>query len=57
MVEGGGVQFLGVLLAERTGAKIVTLPLEVGGSPRAVDYFALFDEIVDALTSALARSR
>jgi ABC-type Zn uptake system ZnuABC Zn-binding protein ZnuA len=40
-------------LAERTGAKVVTLPLEVGGSKEATDYFALFDASVEAIVKAL----
>jgi len=41
-------------LAERTGATIVTLPLEVGGTPEATDYFKLFDVVVDRVVAALA---
>jgi len=41
-------------LAERTGVKILTLPLEVGGSPGATDYFKLFDFVTDRILSALS---
>jgi ABC-type Zn uptake system ZnuABC Zn-binding protein ZnuA len=42
------------LLAERTGVKILTLPLEVGGSPEAADYFKLFDSVTDQIVKTLA---
>jgi len=41
-------------LAQRTGAKVITLPLEVGGSPEATDYFKLFDGVTDQIVRALA---
>jgi ABC-type Zn uptake system ZnuABC Zn-binding protein ZnuA len=41
-------------LAEKTGATVITLPLEVGGAPEATDYFALNDLVVDRLLGALA---
>jgi zinc/manganese transport system substrate-binding protein len=37
------------LLAERTGVKVITLPIEVGGSSEATDYFKLFDYVTDQL--------
>ncbi len=37
------------LLAERTGVKVITLPIEVGGAPEASDYFKLFDYVTDQL--------
>lgn len=40
-------------LAERTGVKVITLPLEVGGAPEAKDYFALFDFVADQLAKTL----
>jgi len=40
------------LLAERTGVKVVTLPLEVGGVPEATDYFALFDQVTARIAGA-----
>jgi ABC-type Zn uptake system ZnuABC Zn-binding protein ZnuA len=43
------------LLAARTGAGVLTLPLEVGGAPEATDYFRLFDYVTDRLAEALAR--
>jgi ABC-type Zn uptake system ZnuABC Zn-binding protein ZnuA len=42
------------LLAERTGALILTLPIEVGGAPEATDYFALFDLVTGRIAAALA---
>jgi len=42
------------LLAERTGAKVVILPLEVGGLAQATDYFALFDQVTARITGAFA---
>jgi ABC-type Zn uptake system ZnuABC Zn-binding protein ZnuA len=42
------------LLAEKTGVKIVTLPLEVGGAPEAGDYFKLFDFVSAKLAAAFA---
>ncbi len=39
-------------LAERTGVKVITLPLEVGGAPEATDYFKLFDYVADQLIKA-----
>ena len=43
-------------LAERTGATILTLPIEVGGDPQATDYFKLFDLVTDKIAAALASS-
>ena len=40
------------LLAERTGVKVVMLPLEVGGVPEATDYFALFDQVTARIAGA-----
>lgn len=40
-------------LAERTGAKVISLPLEVGGAPEATDYFKLFDFVVGQIVQAL----
>jgi zinc/manganese transport system substrate-binding protein len=40
-------------LAERTGVKILTLPIEVGGAPEATDYFHLFDFVTDQIVRAL----
>ncbi len=42
------------LLAEKTGVKVVTLPLEVGGAPEAGDYFKLFDHCVGKILEAFA---
>ena len=44
-------------LAERTGARVLTLPLEVGGAPEATDYFRLFDYATDQIVRALAGGR
>ncbi len=41
-------------LAERTGVKVITLPLEAGGAPEATDYFRLFDYVTDQIVAALA---
>jgi ABC-type Zn uptake system ZnuABC Zn-binding protein ZnuA len=41
-------------LAERTGVKVITLPLEVGGAPEATDYFRLFDYVTDRIVRAFA---
>lgn len=40
-------------LAEQTGARVITLPLEVGGAEGVDDYFALFDYVTDRLIEAL----
>jgi len=40
-------------LAEKTGVKVLTLPLEVGGDPQATDYFRLFDLATGKLAAAL----
>jgi len=42
------------MLAEKTGAVVLSLPLEVGGDPLAGDYFKLFDLITSRLAAALA---
>ena len=42
------------LLAERSGVKVSTLPIEVGGAPEATDYFRLFDYVTDQIVRALA---
>jgi ABC-type Zn uptake system ZnuABC Zn-binding protein ZnuA len=44
------------LLAERTGARVLTLPLEVGGAPEANDYFALSDYTIDKVLKAFAEA-
>jgi len=41
-------------LADRTGVKVLTLPLEVGGSPEATDYFKLFDFVTDQIAKTLS---
>ncbi len=41
-------------LAEKTGVKVITLPLDVGGAPEATDYFKLFDFATDQIVRALA---
>jgi ABC-type Zn uptake system ZnuABC Zn-binding protein ZnuA len=41
-------------IAARTGARVITLPLEAGGAPEAADYFALFDHVTGRLVEALA---
>ncbi len=40
-------------LAQRTGATVVTLPLEVGGHRDANDYIGLYDLVIDRIHSAL----
>jgi ABC-type Zn uptake system ZnuABC Zn-binding protein ZnuA len=40
-------------LAEKTGVKVITLPLEVGGAPEATDYLRLFDLLTDQVVRAL----
>jgi zinc/manganese transport system substrate-binding protein len=40
-------------LSERTGIPAVVLPLTVGGTDRASDLFALYDDIIDRLLLAL----
>ena len=44
-------------LAERTGARLVTLATSVGSKPEAGDYFVLFDHNVELLAKAFAESR
>ncbi|HEU5181685.1 MAG TPA: metal ABC transporter substrate-binding protein [Candidatus Polarisedimenticolia bacterium] len=44
------------LLTEKTGVKVITLPLEVGGAPEATDFFKLFDLITDQISTALAKA-
>ncbi len=44
-------------LAERSGVRVLTLPLEVGGAPEATDYFRLFDYATDQIVRALAGGR
>ncbi len=41
-------------LAEKTGVKVITLPLEVGGAPEATDFIKLFDYVTDQLVAAFA---
>ncbi len=43
-----------LLVAEKTGAKVVKAANSVGGSEEAKDYFSLIDSIVRELTKALA---
>jgi zinc/manganese transport system substrate-binding protein len=42
------------VLAQRTGVKVVILPLEVGGLAEATDYFALFDQVTTLIARAFA---
>ena len=42
-------------LAERSGATVIVLAASVGSMPEAIDYFALFDYNINALTTALNR--
>ena len=39
-------------LAERSGARVVALPIDVGSAVRAPDYFALIDRLVEELVSS-----
>jgi ABC-type Zn uptake system ZnuABC Zn-binding protein ZnuA len=41
-------------LAKRTGATVITVPLEVGGAREATDYFKLLDFTIDTILEALA---
>jgi ABC-type Zn uptake system ZnuABC Zn-binding protein ZnuA len=40
------------LVADKGGAKLVVLPLNVGGMPGATDYFKFFDVVIESLTRA-----
>jgi ABC-type Zn uptake system ZnuABC Zn-binding protein ZnuA len=44
------------LLAQKTGVTVVTLPMEVGGDPKATDFLALFDVVTERLAAALAQT-
>jgi ABC-type Zn uptake system ZnuABC Zn-binding protein ZnuA len=44
------------LLAQKTGVTIVTLPLEVGGDPKATDLFSLYDLVTERLAAALQQT-
>ena len=44
-------------LAGKTGATVLTLPIETGGDQAAGDYFALFDLITARLAAALSAGR
>jgi ABC-type Zn uptake system ZnuABC Zn-binding protein ZnuA len=41
-------------LAAKTGVTVLTLPIEVGGDPRATDFFALNDLVTGEIAAALA---
>ena len=43
---------IAALVADKAGAKLVTLPLDVGGVPGSTDYFKLFDVVIASLTRA-----
>jgi zinc/manganese transport system substrate-binding protein len=45
------------LLAEKTGAMVVTLPLEVGGMPGADDFITLYDMVVEQIAAALSQAQ
>jgi len=45
-----------LVIAREAGATVVELPLSVGGNKSAMDYFALFDYIVDSLLKGLGRN-
>jgi ABC-type Zn uptake system ZnuABC Zn-binding protein ZnuA len=42
-------------VANKVGAKVVTLAASVGALPKTDDYISLFDVNVEALTSAVAK--
>jgi ABC-type Zn uptake system ZnuABC Zn-binding protein ZnuA len=44
-------------LAERTGVRVLTLPIEVRGAPEATDYFRLFDHATEQIVRALTEGR
>jgi ABC-type Zn uptake system ZnuABC Zn-binding protein ZnuA len=44
-------------IAEKSGARVVTLYPSVGGTEAIADYFALFDVNLNALVTALGGSR
>ncbi len=44
------------MLAQKTGARVITLPLEVGGATEATDFFKLFDFITDQISAGLAKA-
>lgn len=41
-------------LSDKTGVRVVTLPLEVGGASEATDYFRLFDYATEQIVQAFA---
>jgi ABC-type Zn uptake system ZnuABC Zn-binding protein ZnuA len=43
------------LLAEKAKLPVLSLPLEVGGDPRASDYFRLFDLLTSRIAAAAER--
>jgi zinc/manganese transport system substrate-binding protein len=45
------------IVAEKGGATLVTLPLDVGGNPAAVDVASFFDVVTSALTQAAGQPR
>jgi zinc/manganese transport system substrate-binding protein len=45
------------LVAEKGGARLVVLPLDVGGNPAAVDVSSFFDVVTSALTQAAGKPR
>jgi ABC-type Zn uptake system ZnuABC Zn-binding protein ZnuA len=42
----------GAFIAGKTGAKVVSSPIDVGGAPGAGDYFALIDTLIDRILAA-----
>lgn len=48
-------QKLATLVADKGHARLVILPLDVGGAPGAIDVTSFFDVITNALTQALGR--
>lgn len=41
------------LLAKKTGARVLSMPVSVGGAPGVENYFSLFDMLVERLAEAL----
>jgi ABC-type Zn uptake system ZnuABC Zn-binding protein ZnuA len=55
LIEGFRPRRTAERVASEAGAKLVVLPMSVGGVPQAKDYFSLLDYDVSQIVGALKR--
>jgi len=53
MMENFYNKSVATLVAEKAGAKLLTLPTDVGATPEIKDWFSLVETVVKALSSSV----